>query len=101
MVAENVTLGRRGVVTIPSHLRRLYNLDEGSLLIIEQRDDGILLRPAVATPVPPEVYTARRQAEFLLNNAVDDKDYARARRECKKLGVDPDTVPHDRPGAMD
>lgn len=44
-----------------------------------------------------ERYTPRRLAQFLLQNAVDAADYAAARREVKKLGFDPDAIPHDRP----
>jgi hypothetical protein len=44
-----------------------------------------------------ERYTPRRLAQFLLQNAVDAADYAAARREVKKLGLDPDRIPHDRP----
>lgn len=44
-----------------------------------------------------ERYTPRRLAQFLLQNAVGAADYAAARREVKKLGLDPDEVPHDRP----
>jgi hypothetical protein len=44
-----------------------------------------------------ERYTPRRLAQFLLQNAVDSADYAAARREVKKLGLDPDAIPHDRP----
>jgi hypothetical protein len=44
-----------------------------------------------------ERYTPRRLAQFLLQNAVDAADYSAARREVKKLGLDPDAIPHDRP----
>ena len=44
-----------------------------------------------------ERYTPRRVAQFLLQNAVDAADYAVARREVKKLGLNPDTILHDRP----
>jgi glyoxylase I family protein len=50
---------------------------------------------AVATPV--EVYTPKRKAEFLLSNAVDAKDYARAVRAVRKMGLDPAAVPHRKP----
>lgn len=46
-----------------------------------------------------ERYTGMRKAEFLLNNAATDAEYAVARREAKALGVDPDTVPHVPPHA--
>ena len=44
-----------------------------------------------------ERYTPRRRAQFLLQNAVDAADYSAARRDVRKLGLDPDSIPHDRP----
>jgi AbrB family looped-hinge helix DNA binding protein len=49
-------VGKRGAVVIPASLRRLYGIEDGSLLIAEATADGILLRPAVAVP-RAEVYT--------------------------------------------
>ncbi|MBI2302192.1 MAG: AbrB/MazE/SpoVT family DNA-binding domain-containing protein [Armatimonadetes bacterium] len=43
-------VGKRGTLVIPAALRRQYHLAEGSLVIAEARDDGILLRPARAVP---------------------------------------------------
>ena len=64
-------------------------------MIAEEREDGILIRPAVVLSV--EVYTPQRKAEFLLSNAIDAEDYARAREEVRKLGLDPDSIPHYKP----
>lgn len=44
-----------------------------------------------------EIYTPERKAEFLLQTAVGKEDYERAREEVRKLGVNPDSIPHDRP----
>lgn len=44
-----------------------------------------------------ETYTPERKAEFLLNNAVGAEDYRNAQAEVRKLGVDPETIPHQRP----
>jgi AbrB family looped-hinge helix DNA binding protein len=90
-----VQLRDRGVVVIPAELRKELGLDEGSLLLIERRDEGLFLRPAVAVPV--EHYTPERQAEFLLNDAVDAPSYARARQAVQEMGLDPDAIPHERP----
>ena len=54
-------------------------------------------RPSRTSAPLGERYTPRRLAQFLLQNAVDAADYAAARREVKKLGLDPDAIPHDRP----
>ncbi len=64
-------------------------------MIAEERDEGILLRPAVAMPV--ETYTPERRAAFLLSNAVDAADYAQARSEVRTMGLDPDDIPHAKP----
>jgi hypothetical protein len=60
-----------------------------------RRAEGVLIRPAIVVPV--EHYTPERKAEFLLSTATSAKDYDRARREVKKLGLDPDAIPHRRP----
>jgi hypothetical protein len=76
-------------------MRKRFGLQDGTLVIAEERDEGILLRPAVATAV--EMYSDPRTAEFLLSNAVDADDYARAREDVQAMGLDPDAVPHRKP----
>ena len=88
-------VGKRGTVVIPAALRRRFGIEEGSLVIAEDREEGILIRPAVAVPL--ESYSQERKAEFLLSNAVDAEDYARAQEEVRKMGLDPATVAHREP----
>lgn len=92
---ETSRVGKRGTVVIPARLRKRFGLQEGSLLIAEESEEGILLRPAVALPV--ESYSPERVAEFLLTNAVDDEDYAQAVARVREMGLDPDAIPHLRP----
>jgi AbrB family looped-hinge helix DNA binding protein len=92
---ETSKIGKRGVVVIPARLRRRFGLEEGSLIIAEETEEGILIRPAVALPV--ENYTQERKAEFLLTNAVDQEEYQEARREVEQMGLKPDFIPHYRP----
>jgi AbrB family looped-hinge helix DNA binding protein len=92
---ETGTIGKKGVFTIPAAMRKRFGLQDGSLVIAEERDEGILLRPAVATAV--EMYSDQRSAEFLLSNAVDAEDYAQAREDVQAMGIDPDTVLHRKP----
>lgn len=88
-------VGRRGTVVLPVRLRRRLGIEEGSFVVAEEREDGILIRPA--TVVPVEIYSPERRAEFLLNNAVDAQDYRHARTEVKRMGLDPDRINHHRP----
>jgi len=92
---ETSKIGRNGTLVIPAKLRRRFGLKEGGMVVIEEAEDGINIRPAVAMPV--EVYSPRRKAEFLLNNAVNAADYKRAVREVRGLGIDPEDIPHRRP----
>lgn len=80
---------------IPASLRKRFGIEEGALVIAEEREDGILVRPAVALPV--ETYSPERVAEFLLSNAVDAEDYANAVACVRGMGLDPDTIPHAKP----
>ncbi|MCA9310272.1 MAG: AbrB/MazE/SpoVT family DNA-binding domain-containing protein [Phycisphaerales bacterium] len=91
------TIGSKGSITLPKSLREAFGLRDGSLVILQQCEDGVLIRPAVAMPRDTETYSPRRRAEFLLNNAVTPEDYAWARGEAERLGVDPDTVDHHPP----
>ena len=80
---------------VPARLRRRFGITEGSLVIAEEREDGVLIRPAIAMPI--EVYTPERKAQFLLSNAVDADDYAKAAKEVRKMGLDPARIPHRPP----
>ena len=94
-MADASKVGKRGTVVIPAKLRRKYGIEEGAFVITEAHEEGVLIRPAVALPM--ESYSAERKAEFLLSNAVDAQDYAWAVREVRKLGLDPEDVPHRGP----
>lgn len=94
-ISEATKIGRRGSFVIPAKLRRIFGLEEGSMVIAEETEYGILLRPAVTLPV--ELYSDEDKAAFLLSNAVDEDDYQSAREEVRALGLDPDAIPHAKP----
>lgn len=91
-------VGKRGAVVIPAELRRRYGFEEGSIVVAEARPEGVLIRPAVALPI--EIYSDERKAEFLLSNAVDGEDYAWAVASVRKMGLDPERIPHRRPAGV-
>jgi AbrB family looped-hinge helix DNA binding protein len=93
---RSINMGKRGTVVIPAKTRKRYKLDEGSTMLIEEREDGILMRPAVTTPVDVEIYTPERLAEFFLNNVLTKDGYLDAREEVKQMGIDPDSIDHIR-----
>ncbi|PYQ41740.1 MAG: AbrB family transcriptional regulator [Acidobacteria bacterium] len=92
---ESAKVGKRGSIVVPAKLRKRFGIEEGTIVIAEEKEDGILIRPAVVVPI--ERYTPERKAEFLLSNAIDQADYRKARKEVLKLGLDPDSIPHHKP----
>lgn len=92
---KTAKIGRRGTLVIPAALRKRLGLEEGDLVVLEEDAEGLKLRPAAAVPV--EIYSTERKASFLLENAVDEADYLRAREAVRDLGLDPDAVDHEKP----
>ena len=92
---EAVKVGKRGTIIVPAKLRKRYGVEEGALVTTEPREDGVLIRPAVVLPVERD--TPERKAEFLLSTTTNEKDYKQARKQVKKLGLDPDLIAHRRP----
>lgn len=89
---EYVRVGKRGTVVIPAKVRRRYGLEEGEMLVMEESAEGLLLKPLRAYEV--EVYTPRRTAEFMLNNAITAEEFDGAVADVRRMGLDPDAVPH-------
>ncbi len=92
---ETSKVGKRGTVVVPARLRRKFGIEEGTHVITEEREDGVLIRPAFSYPV--EIYTPERKAEFILMSAVDEDDYQAARKEVREMGLNPDQIEHLRP----
>lgn len=95
-ISESGRIGKRGTFVIPARMRKKYGIEEGSEVIAEETPEGILIRPAMTVPI--ELYSLERKAEFLLSNAVDEEDYRGAVEAVREMGLDPEAVPHHRPG---
>lgn len=61
------TITERGVITIPAAIRQAFGLKANDEVIIEQTEQGILLRPAMSVPL--EIYTEKRIDEFASDEA--------------------------------
>ncbi len=92
---EASKVGKRGMVVLPAKFRKRFGIEEGAYIIAEERDEGILIRPAAVTPI--EMYTPERVAEFLLGSAVDKPSYAKAVAAVRQMGLDPTKIDHVKP----
>jgi AbrB family looped-hinge helix DNA binding protein len=89
------TSGKRGTIVIPAPLRKKFGMEEGSLLIIEALDEGLLIKPAMALPI--ETYSPERKAEFLLTNAISQEEYDEACGTVKAMKLNPGKIKHSSP----
>ncbi len=85
-MGEPTRIGKRGTIVLPAKLRRQYGFEEGTMVVAEESEYGVLLRPAAVVPV--EIYTPQRKAEFLLANAVNAEDRREAEAEIRRLGLE-------------
>jgi bifunctional DNA-binding transcriptional regulator/antitoxin component of YhaV-PrlF toxin-antitoxin module len=46
-----IQISPRGTMTLPIELRCRLKLDKHSILLVEEREDGIFLHPAMTVPV--------------------------------------------------
>jgi AbrB family looped-hinge helix DNA binding protein len=59
-----LTVGGRGTITLPAKVRKSLGIKQGCPLIVEQTEEGILLRPAAVSVYPLEIYSPVRLKEF-------------------------------------
>ena len=89
-MSEPTRIGKRGTIVLPAKLRKRYGFDEGTMVVAEESEYGVLLRPAAVLPI--EIYSPERKAELLLANATNPRDRRAAEKEIRKLGLDPAKV---------
>lgn len=68
-----VTINNRGTITLPKDLREKYGLETGGKVVIEESEEGLLLRPGVTFSV--EIYSDRRLKEFSEQNEIELEDF--------------------------
>jgi AbrB family looped-hinge helix DNA binding protein len=61
-----ISINERGTITLPKDLRKKYGLEAGGQVIIEESDEGLLLRPGITFSV--EIYSDKRVEEFQQQN---------------------------------
>ncbi len=94
MAEEFLQMGKRGTVVIPAKLRKRLGLADGCLMIVSEVDGTVQLR--LAKLQAPEDDTKIKMAQRLLSGAENLGEYFAAMEEVRRMGLDPDEVPHER-----
>lgn len=64
MATKTIQIRGHGQITIPKKTRELFNLVDGDVLVIEEREDGILIKPRkLLDPTQAWFWTEQWQAK--------------------------------------
>lgn len=94
MSEEFLQMGKRGTVVIPAKLRKKLGLTDGCLLLVSEVEGSVRLR--LAKVMNPDVDSRLKMAQRLLSGAEDLGEYFAAIEEVRRMGFEPDEVPHER-----
>ena len=82
----NIVMSSRGQITLPSEIRKKYGMDEGSVLVAEDRNGEIVLKPAAVYEV--DYYTDEQINELASADSYKNKkEREEVRTKLKKLAA--------------
>ena len=83
---DNLIVSGRGQITLPAKLRKRLGIEPGGILIAEEKDGALMLRPAMVMPV--EIYgdedIARWVQEDTFKNDAERREFDRKLRALAK-----------------
>ena len=71
---ENLTVSGRGQITLPANMRKRLGIEAGGVLIAEEREGDIVLRPAAVMEI--ETYSDADIARWDAEDRLDDTERA-------------------------
>ena len=78
---ENLTISNRGQITLPAGIRKRLGIKAGGMLVLEERNGEVVLRPAVVVEI--ETYTDADIARWDKEDHLDKTERAAI---TKRLG---------------
>jgi len=79
---QTLIVSSRGQLTLPANLRKRFGIKDGGAIILEERGNELVLKPAVVLEV--EMYTDAQVAAW---DEVDRLDDAERERVVQRLAV--------------
>ena len=71
---ESLTVSSRGQITLPANMRKRLGIEAGGVLIAEEREGDIVLRPAAVMEI--ETYSDADIARWDAEDRLDDAERA-------------------------
>lgn len=78
---ETLIVSNRGQITLPAAIRKRIGIKEGSAVIIEDRGNELVLKPAAVFEV--EMYSDRQVAEWKKADRMSQKEKEAIRKKAK------------------
>lgn len=94
MTESFLQMGKRGTVVIPAKLRKKLGMVDGCLILVTEAEGSIRLRLAMVLNTDSDARL--KMAQRILSGADNLGEYFAAMEEVKRMGFDPDEVPHER-----
>ncbi len=80
----NLIVSSRGQLTLPAELRKKYGINEGSVLVAEDRNGEIVLKPAAVMEI--EYYSDKQTKEWLAADSFQsEREREALRTKLKKV----------------
>jgi antitoxin PrlF len=79
---ESLTVSSRGQVTLPAGMRKRLGIEAGGVLIAEEREGDIVLRPAAVLEI--ETYSDADIARWDADDRLDDAERTAILQRLKK-----------------
>ena len=69
---ETLIVGERGQITIPSNLRKKYNIKSKQPIILEERNGELVIKPAYAIPLKKLKQAARKFDDDFVKELIEE-----------------------------
>ncbi len=69
---ETLIVGERGQITIPSNLRKKYNIKSKQPVILEERNGELVIKPAYAIPLKKLKQAARTFNDDFVKELIEE-----------------------------
>jgi AbrB family looped-hinge helix DNA binding protein len=81
-MSDTLIVSERGQITLPATIRKRYGIKGGSALIIEERNNELLLKPAAIMEL--DIYNDSQVAEWDKADQLSDSERERIIRKLEK-----------------